>query len=42
MMPRTPVYGLLAEFATPQEVLAAAPDVQDGRFRVPRILGEAP
>lgn len=24
------------------EVLAAAPDVEDGRFRVPRILGEAP
>jgi aspartyl-tRNA(Asn)/glutamyl-tRNA(Gln) amidotransferase subunit C len=25
-----------------EEVLAAAPDVEDGRFRVPRILGEAP
>jgi len=25
-----------------EEVLAMAPDVQDGRFRVPRILGEAP
>jgi aspartyl-tRNA(Asn)/glutamyl-tRNA(Gln) amidotransferase subunit C len=24
------------------EVLAAAPDVADDRFRVPRILGEAP
>jgi aspartyl-tRNA(Asn)/glutamyl-tRNA(Gln) amidotransferase subunit C len=24
------------------EVLAAAPDVQDNRFRVPRILGEEP
>ena len=24
------------------EVLAEAPDVEDGRFRVPRILGEAP
>ena len=24
------------------EVLAAAPDTEDGRFRVPRILGEAP
>ncbi|MHB8378717.1 MAG: Asp-tRNA(Asn)/Glu-tRNA(Gln) amidotransferase subunit GatC [Acidimicrobiales bacterium] len=24
------------------EVLAMAPDVQDGRFAVPRILGEAP
>jgi aspartyl-tRNA(Asn)/glutamyl-tRNA(Gln) amidotransferase subunit C len=24
------------------EVLAAAPDAQDGRFRVPRILGEEP
>ena len=24
------------------EVLAAAPDVEDGRFRVPRIVGEAP
>jgi aspartyl-tRNA(Asn)/glutamyl-tRNA(Gln) amidotransferase subunit C len=24
------------------EVLAAAPDAEDGRFRVPRILGEAP
>jgi aspartyl-tRNA(Asn)/glutamyl-tRNA(Gln) amidotransferase subunit C len=25
-----------------EEVLAAAPAVEDGRFRVPRILGEAP
>jgi aspartyl-tRNA(Asn)/glutamyl-tRNA(Gln) amidotransferase subunit C len=25
---------------TPQEALAAAPAVQDDRFRVPRILGE--
>jgi len=24
------------------EVLAAAPEAEDGRFRVPRILGEAP
>ena len=24
------------------EVLAQAPAVEDGRFRVPRILGEAP
>lgn len=24
------------------EVLAQAPEVEDGRFRVPRILGEAP
>jgi aspartyl-tRNA(Asn)/glutamyl-tRNA(Gln) amidotransferase subunit C len=24
------------------EVLAQAPDVEDDRFRVPRILGEAP
>ena len=24
----------------PEEVLAAAPSVEDGRFRVPRILGE--
>ncbi len=24
------------------EVLAAAPDVQDGRFAVPRIVGDAP
>lgn len=24
------------------EVLSAAPEVEDGRFRVPRILGEAP
>ena len=24
------------------EVLAAAPEVEDGRFRVPRILGDAP
>ncbi len=24
------------------EVLAAAPDVEDGRFKVPRIVGEAP
>lgn len=26
----------------PSEVLAAAPQVEDGRFRVPPILGEAP
>jgi len=26
----------------PAEVLAAAPDAEDGRFRVPPILGEAP
>ena len=26
----------------PAEVLAAAPAVEDGRFRVPTILGEAP
>ncbi|HTL86294.1 MAG TPA: Asp-tRNA(Asn)/Glu-tRNA(Gln) amidotransferase subunit GatC [Acidimicrobiia bacterium] len=25
-----------------EEVLAAAPATEDGRFRVPRILGEAP
>lgn len=25
---------------TPQQALAAAPEVEDGRFRVPRILGE--
>jgi aspartyl-tRNA(Asn)/glutamyl-tRNA(Gln) amidotransferase subunit C len=25
-----------------EEVLAAAPDAEDGRFRVPRILGEEP
>jgi aspartyl-tRNA(Asn)/glutamyl-tRNA(Gln) amidotransferase subunit C len=25
-----------------EEVLAVAPDVEDGRFRVPRIIGEAP
>jgi aspartyl-tRNA(Asn)/glutamyl-tRNA(Gln) amidotransferase subunit C len=25
-----------------EEVLAAAPEAEDGRFRVPRILGEAP
>lgn len=24
------------------EVLAGAPDTEDGRFKVPRILGEAP
>jgi aspartyl-tRNA(Asn)/glutamyl-tRNA(Gln) amidotransferase subunit C len=24
------------------EVLAGAPETEDGRFRVPRILGEAP
>ena len=24
------------------EVLAAAPEAEDGRFRVPRILGEEP
>ncbi len=27
---------------TPGEALAAAPDVEDGRFKVPRIVGEAP
>lgn len=27
---------------TPDEVLAAAPSVEEGRFRVPPILGEAP
>jgi aspartyl-tRNA(Asn)/glutamyl-tRNA(Gln) amidotransferase subunit C len=27
---------------TPDEVLAAAPSVEQGRFRVPPILGEAP
>ena len=26
----------------PEDVLAAAPSVEDGRFRVPPILGEAP
>ncbi|HMJ78452.1 MAG TPA: Asp-tRNA(Asn)/Glu-tRNA(Gln) amidotransferase subunit GatC [Iamia sp.] len=26
----------------PREVLAVAPSVEDGRFRVPPILGEAP
>lgn len=25
-----------------REVLAAAPEVEDGRFKVPRIVGEAP
>ncbi len=25
-----------------EEVLAAAPEVEDGRFKVPRIVGEAP
>ena len=25
-----------------EEVLAMAPEAEDGRFRVPRILGEAP
>lgn len=25
-----------------EEVLSGAPEVEDGRFRVPRILGEAP
>jgi aspartyl-tRNA(Asn)/glutamyl-tRNA(Gln) amidotransferase subunit C len=25
-----------------EEVLASAPEAEDGRFRVPRILGEAP
>jgi aspartyl-tRNA(Asn)/glutamyl-tRNA(Gln) amidotransferase subunit C len=25
-----------------EEVLACAPEAEDGRFRVPRILGEAP
>ncbi len=33
----TPVAGLDRD-----EVLASAPEVEDGRFRVPRILGEAP
>jgi len=27
---------------SPDDVLAAAPSVEDGRFRVPPILGEAP
>ena len=35
--PDTPRKGLSRD-----EVLAAAPAAQDGRFRVPRILGEAP
>jgi aspartyl-tRNA(Asn)/glutamyl-tRNA(Gln) amidotransferase subunit C len=35
LRPDEPVPGL-----TPQEALAGAPDVQDGRFRVPRILEE--
>jgi aspartyl-tRNA(Asn)/glutamyl-tRNA(Gln) amidotransferase subunit C len=26
----------------PDEVLAAAPAVEDGQFRVPPVLGEAP
>jgi aspartyl-tRNA(Asn)/glutamyl-tRNA(Gln) amidotransferase subunit C len=26
----------------PQDALAAAPEADEGRFRVPRILGEAP
>lgn len=26
----------------PEDVLAAAPSVEDGRFRVPPVLGEAP
>ena len=30
------------ETLDPAEVLAAAPDATDGRFRVPPILGEAP
>ena len=37
---------LRADVARPgldrDEVLAAAPEAEDGRFRVPRILGEAP
>ena len=27
---------------SPEDVLAAAPSVEDGRFQVPAILGEAP
>lgn len=27
---------------TPEQALAGAPAAEDGRFRVPRILGEAP
>jgi aspartyl-tRNA(Asn)/glutamyl-tRNA(Gln) amidotransferase subunit C len=27
---------------TREEVLSGAPDAEDGRFKVPRILGEAP
>jgi aspartyl-tRNA(Asn)/glutamyl-tRNA(Gln) amidotransferase subunit C len=37
---------LRPDVATPsldrEEVLSQAPDVEDDRFRVPRILGEAP
>jgi aspartyl-tRNA(Asn)/glutamyl-tRNA(Gln) amidotransferase subunit C len=37
LRPDTPTPGLARD-----EVLAAAPAAEDGRFRVPRILGEAP
>lgn len=33
---------VVGETLTPEEVLAAAPSVEAGRFRVPPILGEAP
>jgi len=32
----------LATSLTPEDVLSGAPAVEDGRFLVPRILGEAP
>jgi len=33
---------VLRESLSRDEVLAMAPDAQDGRFAVPRIMGEAP
>lgn len=33
---------LVGESLAREEVLACAPEVEAGRFRVPRILGEAP
>jgi len=33
---------VVAECLTPEQALSGAPAAEDGRFRVPRILGEEP